>query len=70
MKKPKKKAKKAKTKKKRNPQDSTLRNVRAANKRIITTMAQVEILKVRLDSLENRISHLEHLQEEQVESFQ
>lgn len=49
----------AKATKKRNPQDSTTRNVRAANKKIAHLAFQVEVLVKAVNSLAARVKKLE-----------
>lgn len=45
--------------KKRNPQDSTRRNIQAANKKIATLTTRIGLLKVAYRTLERRVAWLE-----------
>ena len=50
--------------KKRNPQDSTLRNVRAINKRVKELEARIERLKARIERLEQKEANRPLIEEE------
>lgn len=47
------------TRKKRNPADATLRNVRAANKKAAKTEATLTLIALTLASLAERVARLE-----------